>query len=60
MVFHWSLNDSKSPQVSKNLLSILTDRKSAVVWMVSIRSPISNFPTPFQSFWGPFQARQSQ
>ena len=25
MVFHWSLSDSKSPQVSRTLLSILTD-----------------------------------
>ena len=41
MVFHWSLSDSKSPQVSWILLSILTDLSipadlsNAVVWMVS-------------------------
>ena len=36
MVFHLSLSDSKSPQVSRTHLSILADLKSAVVWMVSI------------------------
>ena len=37
MVFHWSLNDNTSPQVSSTLLSILADLNSAVVWMVSTR-----------------------
>ena len=37
MVSHWSLSDSKSPQVFKTLLSILTDLNHAVVWMVSTR-----------------------
>ena len=41
MVFHWSLRDSKSPQVSRTRLSILSDLNSAVVWMVSTRSLIS-------------------
>ena len=31
MVFHRSLNDSKSPQVSRTLLSILADLKNAAV-----------------------------
>ena len=35
MVFHWGLSDSKSPQVSKTLLSILAVFNNAVVWMVS-------------------------
>ena len=35
MVYHWSLCDSKSPQVSRTLLSILVDHNNAVVWMVS-------------------------
>ena len=34
--------DSKSPRVSRTLLSILVDLNNAVVWMVSIYSPISN------------------
>ncbi len=42
MVFHWSLSDSKSPQVSRTLLSILADLNNAVVWMVLIRPQISN------------------
>ena len=41
MVFHWSLSDSKSPQVSRTLLSILAVFNNAVVWMVSTRSPTS-------------------
>ena len=40
MVFHWSLSDSKSPQVSRTLLSILAILNNAVVWMVSTRPPI--------------------
>ena len=41
MVFHWSLSDSKSPQVSKTLLSILAVLNNLVVWMVSTRPPTS-------------------
>ena len=36
-VFHWSLSDSKSLQVSRTLLSILGVLNNAVVWMVSTR-----------------------
>ena len=35
MIFHWSLSDSKSPQISGILFSILADFNYAVVWMVS-------------------------
>ena len=31
MVFHWSLNDNKLPQVSMTFLSILADLNNAVV-----------------------------
>ena len=41
MVFQWSLNDSKSPQVSRTLLSILSNVNNAVVWIVSTRPHIS-------------------
>ena len=34
MVFHWSLSDSKSPQVSWTLLFILADLNNVVVGMV--------------------------
>ena len=47
MVFHWSLSDSKSPQVSRTLLSILALLNSAVVWMVSTRPPTSKSSSPF-------------
>ena len=41
MVFHWSLSDSKSPQVSRTLLSILAVLNNVVVWMVSAPPPTS-------------------
>ena len=46
MVFHWSLSDSKSPQVSMTLLNILADLNNAVVWMVSTRYVISKSSSP--------------
>ena len=39
MVFHWSLCDSMSPQVSRALLSILAVLNYVVVRMVSTRPP---------------------
>ena len=42
VVFQWRLRDSKSSQVSRTLLSILTELGNAVVWMVSIHPLISN------------------
>ena len=47
MVFHWSLSDNKTPQVSKTLLSILAVFNNAVVWMVSTRSPTTKSSRPF-------------
>ena len=47
MVFHWSLSDSKSPQVSRALLSIMTVLSNAVIWIVSTRLPTSKFSRPF-------------
>ena len=47
MVFHWSLSDSKSPQVSRTLLSILAVLNNPVVWMVSTRPPTSKSSSPF-------------
>ena len=49
MVFHWSLNDSKSPQVSRTLLSILSVLNNAVIWMVSTRPPTSKSSSPFSN-----------
>ena len=46
MVSHWSLSDSKSPQVSRTLLSILADLNKAAVWIVSSRPLISKSSTP--------------
>ena len=45
MVFHWSLSDSKSPQVSRTLLSILAVLNNVVFWMVST-CPLTSKP-PF-------------
>ena len=47
MVFHWSLSDSKSPQVSRTLLSILAVFSNTVVWMVSTHPPTSKSSRPF-------------
>ena len=49
MVFHWSLSDSKSPRVSRTLLSILAVLNNAVVWMVSTRPPTSKSSSPFSN-----------
>ena len=49
MVFHWSLSDSKTPQVSRTLRSILTVLNNAVVWMVSTRPPTSKSFSPFNN-----------
>ena len=46
-VFHWSLSDSKSPQVSRTLLSILAVLNNVVVWMFSNRLPTSKSSSPF-------------
>ena len=47
MVFHWGLSDSKSPQVSRTLLSFLAVLNNAVVWMVSTHPPTSKSSSPF-------------
>ena len=49
MVFHWSLSDSKSPQVSRTRLSILAVLRNAVVWTVSTRPPTSKSSRPFNN-----------
>ena len=48
-IFHWGLSASKSPQVSRTLLSILAVLNNAVVWMVSTRPPVSKSSSPFNS-----------
>ena len=47
MVFHWSLCDSKSPQVSRTRLRILALLRNAVVWIVSTRPPTYKSSRPF-------------
>ena len=49
MVFHWSLSDSKSPQVSRTLLDILAVLSNAIVWIVSTRPPTSKSSRPFNN-----------
>ena len=49
MVFHWRLSDSKSPQVSRTLLSILAVFNNAVVWMASTRLSTSTSSRPFNN-----------
>ena len=47
MVFHWSLSDSKYPQLSRTLLNILAVLNN--VWMVSTRPPTSKSSSPFSN-----------
>ena len=49
MVFHWSLSDSKSPQVSRTLLNILVVLNDVVVWKFSTRPPTSKSSSPFSN-----------
>ena len=49
MFFHRSLSDSKSPQVSRTLLSILAVLNNAVVWMVSICPSTFESSSPFNN-----------
>ena len=49
MVFHWSLSDSKSPQVSRTHLRILVVLSDAVIWINSTHPPTSKFSRPFNS-----------
>ena len=46
-----SLSDSKYPQVSRTLLSILTDFNNAVVWIVSNHPLISKSSSPCNSLF---------
>ena len=47
MVFHWSLSDSKSPQISRTFLSILAVLNYAVIWIVFARPTTSKSSRPF-------------
>ena len=49
MVFHWSLSDSKSPQVSRTRLWILAVLSDAVFWIVSTRPPTFKSSRPFNN-----------
>ena len=49
MVIHWNLSDSKSPQVTRTLLSILVVLSNAVIWIVPTHSPTSKSPRPFNN-----------
>ena len=49
MVFHWSLSDSKSPQVFRTRLRILAVLSNAVIWIVSTRPSISKSSRPFNN-----------
>ena len=49
MIFHWGLSDSKFPQVSRTLLSILAVLNNVVIWMVSTPEPTSKSSSPFNN-----------
>ena len=52
VIFHWSLSDSNSHQVSRTLLSILAYLRNAVVWMFSILPLASNSSTLYSKPFG--------
>ena len=54
MVFEWSLSASKSSQVSKTLLNILSNLNNPVVSMVSVHALIYNSSSPFTKFSASF------
>ena len=49
MVFHWSLSERKSSQVSRTRLRILAVLSNAVIWIVSSRPPTSKSSMPFNN-----------
>ena len=49
MVFHWSLSNSKSPQVFRTRLRILVVLSNAVIWIISTRPPTSKLSRPFNN-----------
>ena len=49
MVFHWSVSDSKSSQVSRTRLRILAVLSNAVIWIVSTRQPTSKSSRQFDN-----------
>ena len=49
MIFHRSLSDSKSPQVSRTLLSILAVLNNVVVWMVATRPATSKSSSSYNN-----------
>ena len=55
MVFNWNLSDSKSPQVSRTLLSILADLNNTVVWTVSPVLLFTNHPVLVSILWWLYQ-----
>ena len=49
MVFHWSLSDSMSPQVSRTRPTILAVLSNVVIWIVSTRPPTSKSSRSFNN-----------
>ena len=47
--FYWSLSESKSPQISRTILSIQAILNNAVVWMVSTRPQTAMSSSPFSN-----------
>ena len=58
MVFPWCLRDIKSPQVSRNFLSIQSVLNIVIVWIVSTRPLISKSSSPFNNHDGHFHVPQ--
>ena len=60
MDFHWSLSDSKSPQVSRTLLNILAVLNNVVVGWSPLVLLFPSPPVPLIIFWWLYQKHQSR
>ena len=58
--FYWSMSDRKCPQISRTLLSILTDLNKAVVGWFPLVHLFPNLLVPLPILWELFQVHQLQ
>ena len=60
VISHWSSSNRQFPQVSRSLLSILSDINNAAIRMILIRHQILNTSSPLTNHLGPIQMHQLQ
>ena len=60
LIFLLSLSDSKSPQASRTLFSILTDLNNVVFWMTPLVLLFPSLPVSVPVLWWPYRVHQLQ